>query len=412
VDGVAAGWCYAVSDSYLEPVGITKATRFSWNAASVSDIKKRNPTLENEKFLLPSNTNRPFSLIGTTLVGPSDGAPYTIPNQNFTMIEITPLYIGQYKNQDVQYHYNHKLKHTKRVGGAVEPFAFARKGSAPLLGLKDSETSGILRVPEPEELIDLQYAAGASGYAPGAFVESFGPNALASALGLPVDYWSPADRTPSALETLFADGGSYENIPLISFIQRRVPKIVLFMVSSTPLQPADKYNPAVDPFDGKQISDTVSCFFGVLAKDTPDWQNRSYEYEKDQVFATSDYAVVVSALQEAQAKGQGIISTHTLTTIENTWWGVPAGLTFEVTFSYLGRIQAWESKLSSDMHKLAVPAENAADMSVDIDSGPFRKFPHYATMGGEINAERANLLADLTGWSVLNNAALFRKVLS
>ncbi len=142
VEGLAAGWCYAVSDSYLEPVGITKDTRFSWNAATVKDIKLRNPSLENEKFLLPANSERPFSIIGTALVGPAEGAPYTISYQNFTMLEVTPLYIGQWKNLDVDYKYNKKLVHTKRVGGAVENYAFPHKGSAPLLGLSSTEKEG------------------------------------------------------------------------------------------------------------------------------------------------------------------------------------------------------------------------------------------------------------------------------
>jgi hypothetical protein len=64
------------------------------------------------------------------------------------------------------------------------------------------------------------------------------------------------------------------------------------------------------------------------------------------------------------------------------------------------------------MYKLAVPSENAQDLSVDVDAGPFKNFPHYLTKGGGINAEKANLLADLTGWSVLQNEALFRHMLS
>lgn len=414
VDTIPSGWSYAVSKQYLEPVGITKNTRFSWNAETVADIKARNPDLAGETFLLPSNSKRPYFLIGTTLVGPSDGSPYTTEHQNFTMIEITPLYVGQMKNQDVEYSYKHfdKLIQTRRVGGVIEPFAYSRVGSGPTTGLTSKQSSGTLKVPEPTTFIDLQFAAGASSYAPGALVESLSPEELANALGMPFDYWSPASPKPETTTTLFADGGSYENIPLISFLQRRVPKIVLFMVSSTPLMSADKYNPAVDEFDGTQLSDTVTCFFGVLAKNTPNWQNRSYEYEKDQVFATSDYAPVVSALQAAQAKGEGIIATFNLTTIENKWWGVPAGINAEITISYLGRLQAWEKKLSDDMKDLLVPKENASDMSVDIDSGEFKGFPHYVTAGGGINAERANALADLTGWSILNNADTFKKIFS
>lgn len=183
-------------------------------------------------------------------------------------------------------------------------------------------------------------------------------------------------------------------------------------MSSTPLAPASKYNPYTDPFTGKELTDTLTAFFGVLPVNESNFENRSFEYEMNQVFAKSDYAPVVTALQAAQAEGKGIFATFNLVTIENAWWGIPAGITTQITFSYLGRLSQWESKLSPEMKKLLVPADNADDLSNDVSSGPFRKFPHYATLGGEINHERANALADLTGWSVLQNADMFRKLLS
>ena len=77
------------------------------------------------------------------------------------------------------------------------------------------------------------------------------------------DYWSPSDLIPSGEETYFGDGGSYENIPLISFLQRRVEKIILFFNSNTPLQPAANWDVAANiTYDG-QVSDCLSAFFGV-----------------------------------------------------------------------------------------------------------------------------------------------------
>jgi hypothetical protein len=87
-------------------------------------------------------------------------------------------------------------------------------------------------------------------------------------------------------------------------------------------------------------------------------------------------------------------------------------LTFDVTFGYLCRLPRWEEQLSAQMQKLVVPSEDAEDLSMDIKHGPFAKFPHYPTKGGGIPADQANLLADLTGWSVLQHEDLFRRVLS
>lgn len=414
VSTAAESWAYAVSKTYLEPVGVTPNTRFSWSANTVSDIKKRNPALANEQFTIPKNANRPYPIIGTTLVGPIDGAPYTIKTQNYTMIEITPLYVGQLKGQDVQYKYKDiGLTRTRHIGGAVEPFAFARTGGAsPLLGLASDKTTEVLRVPEPETFIDLQFAAGAVSYAPGSFFESIGIPDLAAALSMQFDYWSPAEHVkPQLTKMMFADGGCYENIPLINFMQRRVKKIVLFFLSHTPLAPAADWDVNADPTASGKISNDVGAFFGVLPEEAR-WQNRSYELERDQVFASSDFATVVTGLQAAQQVGKGIFYTANLTTVENTWWGIPAGLHFEVTFSYLGRLSQWEAQLKPEMYKLLVPSENAQDLSVDVSSGPFKNFPHFLTKGGGLDTAKSNVLADLTGWSVQQNADLFRHMLS
>ena len=133
-----------------------------------------------------------------------------------------------------------------------------------------------------------------------------------------------------------------------------------------------------------------------------------------QYFPTEDWVPVAQGLQAAQAEGNGIIYSVNLTTIENNWWGIPAGITSEITFVYLGRLKNWEAELSDEMRKLLVPSdpEDEANLSVDISRGPFRHFPHYFTAGGLEDHSRANVLADLTGWSIKKNADLFKSIFS
>jgi len=66
------------------------------------------------------------------------------------------------------------------------------------------------------------------------------------------------------------------------------------------------------------------------------------------------------------------------------------------------------------MTSLLVPSdpEDASNLAVDVDSGHFRSFPHYFTLAAMMEHDRANVLADLTGWAVLQNAELFRKIFS
>jgi len=237
-----------------------------------------------------------------------------------------------------------------------------------------------------------------------------------------MQYWSPSTGTTptqnsdvvTSMESFFCDGGSFENMPLINFLQRKVERIVLFYTSSVPLQPSTQWDPFSEPYSKDKVNDALAALFGVFDPLQPGWYDRSYELERNQVFASTDFAPLVAALQAAQQTGKGIVATANLTTVSNAWWGIPAGWTASVTVAYLDRLRQWEQRLRPEMRELLVPhsEEDAGDLSKDVSHGPFRHFPHYATAGGEMNAERANVLADLTGWAVLQNADLFRSVLS
>lgn len=407
--GIAAAWVYGVSKTYLEPIGVVPGQFFSWNDAVVSDIVSRNRlSLSKKDFIVPKG-NKPFPIIGATVVGPASCGPYEPKTQNYSMVEFTPMYVGQMNTIDIHYTNKLGLDRTRRVGGVLEPFGFAIQGKAPVFALADDKVSDELNVPAPTKVLDVQWAAGASSYAPGSFVSSLRPDNLTET-SMHIDYWSPADHWPTTTDTYFADGGAFENVPIISFLQRGVDRIVFFCTGSTPLQPSNKYNPYTDPIEQDSISNVVSAYFGVLPPEA-NWQNRSFEYEKNQVFPKEDYPRVVSALQAAQQAGTGIVAKFDLVTVENRWRGIPAGRKVQIVFSYLGRLKEWEKRLKPEMYDVLVPKENAEDLSVDVSDGPYKKFPHYATMGGSIDADNANVLASLTGWQVVQNADIFRSVL-
>lgn len=168
VETISDGWTYGVYKLYMEPAGISPDTYFSWNEEVVSDIKSRNSVLKDATFILPSNSERPYMILGTTLSGPVEGGPYDEATQNFTLLELTPLYVGQFKKQSVAYKYNLGLTHHRTVGGAIEPFAFSKHGSdSPLVGLASDHTSGSLSVSLPDEPFDVIDAASLSSYAAG-----------------------------------------------------------------------------------------------------------------------------------------------------------------------------------------------------------------------------------------------------
>lgn len=177
VDSISSGWAYSVWATYLEPVGITQNTRFSWTQETIDDIKARNPSLADETFLLPTNADRPYLIIATALLGPTSKAPYRPVDQNYSHIEITPMYVGNMRNQEIAY-----KDETRYVGGVIENYAFSRKSKTStsagvpvkVKGLAADQQSGTLNVPQPDSILDLAFSAGASGYAPGALMSSIG----------------------------------------------------------------------------------------------------------------------------------------------------------------------------------------------------------------------------------------------
>lgn len=416
--GTDAGeaWMKAYQHVYLKPLGIPAGQSFSWSEDTVAHIKSVNPSLKDSPFTLPANSNRPFSIVGTTNLGPAAGAPYTFgKNLNLTMLEMTPLYVGSMNTKEVEYDYHHGLTHKITMGGVVEPFGYSLSdsGAVPKHGLGDSEVSEFEMIPKFKDPLDLAHVGGASSYAIGMFMDSL-PEKLRTNMDYSMQYWSPVDAKPSGTETLFADGGCFENVLVSSMLQRRVEKIVLFFNSHAPLQPASSWDVHNDVYTGEQVTDELAAFFGVYPDDESFWQKRGYDYRHNQHWSSDAWPTLITQLQEAQAKGDGIVTTMKLTTIGNSVWSVPAGIVSEVTFVCLGRSFSWESQLSPEMQALLVPADpvEAADPSKTVSDGPFKHFPHYATAGAELNHEKANALADLTGWVVRKNADLFRSILA
>jgi hypothetical protein len=83
---------------FFTPSGITRGAPFSYDSATVADIKARNPDLQNVEFqLLRGNfgennsmlgiDKRPFPIIQGTLIGPESMVPWLPANRNYTLME-------------------------------------------------------------------------------------------------------------------------------------------------------------------------------------------------------------------------------------------------------------------------------------------------------------------------------------
>ena len=305
--GFADAWVWATQVTYMDKAHIPRS-HLSWSNEVVKDIISRNPKLKTTDFVLPSDRERPFPVIGSSFIGPADNAPYD-STRNTSLIDFTPMYvhlfkqiillwnyifsvvfiyscickhvlflfryIGQMNTLDI-HHVKKGKDYIQRFGGLVEPFAFG--GLAPNTTMDADANEAILTVPVPtaadhssnQGIWGVADAAGASSYAPG-LAESTFWNPISEELGLHADYWSPSASAaaPSSVGSYLADGGCLENVNLIAFLQRRVEKIILFGNFERPMAPLGAWDPIKDELSYKHIEITIPGFFGLIPKDTP-----------------------------------------------------------------------------------------------------------------------------------------------
>lgn len=100
------------------------------------------------------------------------------------------------------------------------------------------QTEGEVRVPMTGQCFSVASAAAASSWAPGGLLASVAGRSFNSRLGMSVPYWSPQDESRTVTDMLVADGGCLDNPSLISMLQRRPKRLVVFGNFQCPLSPS------------------------------------------------------------------------------------------------------------------------------------------------------------------------------
>ena len=401
---VAHAYSDGIFDSYFKPVGLERNQFWAYTSSQVQDIIKLNPSINEKDFVLPSNSKRPFPVVGTTLVGPENLSPFKTSNRNYSMIEITPLYIGQIYSQNIHYSNvnnndgKYNVEEFLNIGGAVETFAVGRNSKAPRSAGMNED---VLDVPVPKEIFDISVAGAASSYAPGAFTEALNiPKIYDTSLFM--DYWSPVDSHPQSRSFVWGDGGSLDDNLLIGMVRRGIKKVILFQNCKAPLTPSDQWDPSDPntPLTTDKITWDFPYYFGQVPTDLSHLDEVAYDYSRNQIFNKEDFAPFVSGLQAAQATGKGAVYKMKLKTVENKWWGIKAGQEVELMMFYLSRAFVWESALPKDLYHLMVPKDGQEDVTQGVKHGPFKHFPYYPTKGGTLDSQQSNALAALESWVV------------
>jgi len=393
-------WSDIIFDAYLRPYGIKNNHYFAYNEEQLGQIKSRNPHIVSKNFHLPANKNRPFPIVGTSIIGPAQRMPmnepfFNIDRDSFYFLEMTPLYFGNFWSQSINYDFGNG-KQTVVAGGAVEPigcFIELSQFSEQLKGLGQQKLQGTLSIPKPSRLMDLKGCIAASSYAPEELID---PEFIMKAeCALSLNHWSCVPSVTACNEMFFADGGYTQSICLISFLQRRVKKIILFFESSVPLKSSKEWDVESDVPESNQVDVALSSYFGICP---PKISSSAGMLCKNQVFSAVDFITVMKGLQEAQDKEEPIMYTTNLVTIENSWWGIPAGVKSQITFSYLGHVKSWEKMLPQDTQK-------------QLQTSPeFKNFPFFPESFCGISTKNSNLLCNMAGWTITQNKELFETI--
>ncbi len=408
-------WQAAIQYVYLDGPSIPKGVPFSFDSQTVSDIKKRNPSLKDENFVVMRRGKLPLPILGATVIGPASMMPFTSWNRNYTLMEFTPLAVGVLKTQEVVYKtVDGKETTVDTVGGLIEPWAFSAYGP-PTHALRSSRggtTNLKLSATKVGPILDLNFVISSSSFYGGCGIAGLDTLSVNERIRLSdnVTYWSPA-ATGISNKFVLGDGGSLQNDNIISLIQRKVKRVICICSSSVVLQPREKWDPEVDALHSNHIDFFIPALFGLIPENMTTKDTLLYDVTKSRIFDSKEWIPLAKELQAALSRGKGVVVTRNLVTVRNEYYGIEEGFEVKVLFYYLARATEWETALSPAMKELVQPEENGMDLSQERGSGPFINFPNYQTSFAGTSRERANLLANFAGWVVLENQSLFKEML-
>lgn len=360
----------AIGDVFLDQFGINSSRRFfTHSSKSVNSILRRNPKMEKTDFY-KMRSNRPFVIVGSTLLRLENKDP----KPRLIQFETTPLYVGSRVR-----HFRAGSGNRHIGGGYIEPFAFdsdepddppnAKKVVRVRLGLKRHRYT-------------LPDVIGTSGAAPAEILARIGLDMV----GFPEFRHWPVDKPhdSSAKEYSFGDGGHLENLGIMPLLMRGVERIVVFVNTKTRLKGGQK----------GEINDSIPPLFGQ----TPG-------FTINHVFPKSRYERLINSLKAAKESGETVMFKDTYRIRKAKHYGIKGGWDVEVLWVYNERVKTWEDKLRPEIRET-------------IGSGSLGSFPHYKTFFQnppaiiDLSAKQVNLLAHLSCWNVMSNSETFKHMLT
>lgn len=225
-----------------------------------------------------------------------------------------------------------------------------------------------------------------------------------------------SERLPTPQEARIfksADGGILENLALLPWLQRKVPRVAVFFFGNPTAIIPDKttynfceFNPVGFDFEGK-VSSSLADKFGFFK------ESMTNDFGRNRVFREEDLGIVLCALQEKKASKQAGVVRQTLTVQANSWWGIEGGWAVDLFLLYTDVVGEFEEALPSDTRAvLAAEKEQGSELY---------GYPFMATMGQhpsstwmchlsstQLVPAEINLYAAQAEYAVTSNADVYR----
>jgi len=239
-----------------------------------------------------------------------------------------------------------------------------------------------------------------------------------------------------------------ENAGLLAMLQRGASKLIWLINTDVPLGDQDHCNEEVTSSNAWPIGQMTNQLYDKFGFGT---DSAAGYLSHNKVFPPGDLAIVACSLQTKKKHGKPVVHKQEHALESNAWWGIRTGRTVEVLYVYNDKCKEFEAllpnatqnELPSAIRAIQSKASNSATaestalaenmtfehannlahstMAMLGESlkgdGRFADFPNYKTTLQNIpeftslSTEQVNLLAALSEYGIMQNAAPVRELL-
>ncbi|CAE7031146.1 unnamed protein product [Symbiodinium sp. CCMP2592] len=324
-------WVNAFNEILLKPIGLGNMSKYmAPDDSTVQRIIRKNPHLQREDFIVPpSDRPRAFVMLGVLL------APLGHESDDDTVVslQMSPDFSGSpfYPGREGQLQFDEEGEHwlassdipaLKLVvgGGMVETFAFG--SDTPF---SDQSGGHGVRMPSPSEPMSLAKAVGVSSAAFSAYtsqaMDKLGGQRMQALIPVATLWPITSKKFPgpkAAAKFKIGDGGHMDNSGLLPALQRKVPRIVMFLNTDVKIGMKSDFC-AYAPVNAGELGSAAAWYFvdkfGLGAHVDGSFLMHN------QVFRFKDLQPILCDLQTHRRAGRPAVSLRELEVLKNSWSG-------------------------------------------------------------------------------------------